>query len=171
MRKVALFLVAAAALAQTGMGRRAPGFALIDQKSKLHDLYDYRGRVVLLDFMNTDCPHCKTFSKILQDAGVRYGQRLVVLSVVLPPDPTSTVARYADENGVKTPFLFDCGQAAFSYIRPKTSAINLPHLFIINREGYIAGDYEYGPSTKEIFEGKGLISELSRIVGPPGTPL
>ena len=36
--------------------RRAPGFSLPDLNHKQYDLGDYRGRVVLIDIMKTDCP-------------------------------------------------------------------------------------------------------------------
>jgi len=36
--------------------RRAPGFALPDVNVNYHDLADYRGKVVLLDILQTSCP-------------------------------------------------------------------------------------------------------------------
>jgi peroxiredoxin len=165
---VLIFLVSAALLAQGG-ARRAPGFALVDLKTQMHDLGDYRGKIVIVDFMKTDCPHCKALAATLENAKVRYGNRVAVLSIVMPPDTTAIVERFANDNNLTTPFLFDCGQVAFSYIRPKTNSISLPHLYIVDREGMIVRDYEYGPNNKGIFEGGGLFTELDRLAGPPAS--
>ena len=36
--------------------RRAPSFSLPDSAMRQHDILDYRGSWLLLDFMKTDCP-------------------------------------------------------------------------------------------------------------------
>ena len=46
--------------------RRAPGFSLPDGNLKQHDLQDYRGRVVLVEFMQSQCPNCAAFSRVLE---------------------------------------------------------------------------------------------------------
>jgi peroxiredoxin len=163
---VLIFLASVVLLAQGG-ARRAPGFALLDLKTQMHDLADYRGKVVIIDFMKTDCPHCKALSATLEKAKARYGGRVVVLSIVMPPDTTQIVERFANDNNLTTPILFDCGQVAYSYIRPKTNSINMPHLYIVDREGMIVRDYEYTPQSHAIFEGTNLFPELDRIAGPP----
>ena len=38
-------------------GRRAPGFSLVDSDFVHHDAQDYRGKILLLDIMQTSCPH------------------------------------------------------------------------------------------------------------------
>ena len=56
---VGLYLSALTMLAAGELsGRRAPGFALPDLNLNYHDLADLQGRVVLLEIMQTTCPHC-----------------------------------------------------------------------------------------------------------------
>ena len=58
----AFALLPAALSAGPLSGRRAPGFALPEVVTfNYHDLYDYRGKVVVLEFMRSDCPACNTF--------------------------------------------------------------------------------------------------------------
>ncbi len=146
--------------------RRAPGFSLQDNTGRQHDLADYRGKIVLLEIMQTNCPHCRTFSKILDQIKARYGDRVAALSVVNPPDTPASVARYLAEVKPTTPILFDSGQMAISYFKvtPENPAIDIPHLFIIDANGWIVNDYAYGPKTKGIFEGKALFQELDRLL-------
>ena len=62
-RLTVIIALAAAALVPAGLpaqgARRAPGFCLPDSKMELHDLADYRGKPVILEFMQTTCPHCQ----------------------------------------------------------------------------------------------------------------
>lgn len=155
-------------------GRRAPGFSLPTSSFRQYDLADYRGKIVLLDFMKTSCLHCQTLSHILEEIQARYGDRVVVLSVVHPPDSPETVKAYAVENKIATPILFDCGQMAISYMKvtPGNARVDLPHLFLIDGEGWIRNDYGYSEQNKEIFEGRALHAEVERMLkGAPAKPL
>lgn len=160
---MAVCALATAAAGQTP-GRRAPGFSLPESSRKLVDLQDYRGKVVLIDFMQASCPHCATFSKILEQAKAKYGDRIAIISIVNPPSDPPAVTKYIAENKVTTPILFDCGQVAYSYLLPKTNSINVPHLFIVDGDGMIRSDFGYGPQTREIFEGKGLGAEIDKVL-------
>ena len=152
-------------------GRRAPGFSLPDSSFKQYDLGDYRGKIVLVDIMQTACTHCQTFVRTLEEVKAKYGQKVVILSVVNPPDTADTVQRFVARSFVTTPVLFDCGQMAASYLKvtPQNPKITLPHLFIIDGEGMIRNDYSY-EGNKEIFEGKTLFAELDRMLAPPPAP-
>jgi thiol-disulfide isomerase/thioredoxin len=167
MRFCLVFCVASLLVAAGGLSnRRAPGFSLQDSKGQQHDLYDYRGKIVLVEIMQTSCPHCRAFSKILDQVKAKYGDRVVSLSVVNPPDSPQNVARYLAEVKPSTPVLFDSGQMAISYFKltPENPSIDLPHLFIIDANGWIVNDYAYGAATKGIFEGKAIFPELDRLL-------
>src|SRR6266545_394324 len=78
--------------------RRAPGFCLPDSSIRRYDLQDFRGKVLLLDFMQTNCPHCRALSGVLERAKARYGDKVAILSVVIaPPENQATVAKYISE--------------------------------------------------------------------------
>ena len=170
MRKILLLAgilpIAAAGFAQDKLsGRRAPGFSLPDMRLVQYDLADYRGKFVLLDIMQTSCPHCKLFTKVLEEVKAAYGSRAAILSVVVPPDNQQRVAKYIEETKTSIPILFDCGQMSASYLRvgPANQAIDLPHLFIIDGGGMIVRHYEYRDSP-EIFEGKALFADLEKLL-------
>ena len=153
--------------------RRAPGFSLMDSNGQQHDLYDYRGSIVLLDFMQTNCPHCLKFKKVLEQVKAKYGSRVMILSVVNPPDNPKTVAKFIQDVKPSNPILFDSGQMAISYFKatPANPSIDLPHLFIIDESGWIVSDYGYTPATLRIFEGASLFNELDRLLAAkPATP-
>ncbi len=142
MRTFATILMCAALplAAQAPSGRRAPSFSLPDSTFKQYDILDYRGRWLLLDFMRTDCPHCKALSKTLEDVKARYKAKLAALSIVVPPENMTTVNRYITENKTTVPILFDSGQVAASYfnITPTNNGgFDTPHWFAIDPSGMI----------------------------------
>jgi len=161
-RRIALIL-SIAALAVWGAGRRAPGFALPDSRMQVFDLADYRGKIVLLEFMQTTCPHCNEFANVLHQVEQKYGSKVQILAVVkAPEDDAGKVAGYVAAHKVTYPILFDTGQMMFSYVRSGT--LGFPHLYVIDGNGDIRSDYGYSLTTRDVFEGKALFSELDRMI-------
>jgi thiol-disulfide isomerase/thioredoxin len=168
MRKLLIILTCALTLATAQGLRRAPGFALPNSQMKVTDLADYRGKVVVLEFMQTTCPHCAAFADILAEVEQKYAGRVQILAVVKSPeDNTNTVAQYVAGHKVDYPVLFDAGQMAYSYIL--SANLQFPHIYIIDGNGYIHGDHVYSVTTRDIFEGKALFTELDRLLGASAT--
>jgi peroxiredoxin Q/BCP len=144
-RFLAALACAALILSAQGLsGRRAPSFSLPDSKLVQHDILDYRGKWLIVDFMRTDCPHCKALSKTLEEVQARYGgAKLAVLSVVIPPDTTATVGKYISDNNVTIPIVFDSGQVAMTYFKasPARPSFDTPHWFAIDPNGTIVHDW------------------------------
>ena len=166
MRCLSLLLVSAVCVFGAGelSGRRAPGFSLPDSAGKQHDPLDYRGKVLIVDFMQVTCEHCVKFSAILEQARIRYGDKIAVLSIVNPPSEQKGVADYIAKGKIKSPILFDCGQVSYSYLKPTSPNIIIPHVFLIDADGVIRNDFRYGANSLEIFEGKGLFAELDKML-------
>src|SRR5215469_7954708 len=117
MRKFLLPFTCALALTAADGPRRAPGFALFDSKMQVFDLFDYRGKVVLLEFMETTCPHCAAFADVLRQVEEKYAGKVQILSVVeASKDNSNTVAQYIAGHKVSYPILYDQGQMAYSYV-------------------------------------------------------
>ncbi|MGH9657294.1 MAG: peroxiredoxin family protein [Bryobacteraceae bacterium] len=147
------------------LGKRAPGFALLDAETqKIHDILDYRGRVVVLEFMQAACPHCAKFTNLLDQAQTKYGNRVAILSIANPPSNHQAVAEFVKANKVKTPILFDCGQVLYSYVAPKTGSILVPQVFLIDAQGIVRREFGYTEETRAIFEGKGLFAEIDAVL-------
>jgi peroxiredoxin len=166
MRFLCLVLLSAACLPGAGelSGRRAPGFSLPEGPGLQRDPQDYRGKVLIVDFMQVTCEHCIVFSAILEQARARYGDKIAILSIVNPPSDAKGVADYITQHKSKSPILFDCGQVAYSYLKPTSPTITIPHVFLIDAEGMIRNDFAFGNDTLEIFQGKGLFAEIDKLL-------
>ena len=142
MRFAALMLAGALLLPAQFNYRRAPGFALPDTQQKYHDLADYRGKVVVIDIMRTDCPHCREMTATLEQVKTKYAGKVQVLSVVTMPDNMGSVQKYVQANKVTSPVLFDCGQMIASYLKlgPSNPTVSLPTVYVIDRNGMIRSE-------------------------------
>ena len=145
-------------------GRRAPGFSLPEAPGVQRDPQDYRGKILIVDFMQVSCEHCIAFSAILEQARAKYGDKIAILSIVNPPSDAKGVADYIAQHKVKSPILFDCGQVAYSYLKPSSPTITIPHVFLIDGEGMIRNDFAFGNDTLEVFQGKGLFAEIDKLL-------
>jgi thiol-disulfide isomerase/thioredoxin len=162
-------LLAAALLSASGelSNRRAPSFALPSlDYTHFYDILDYRGKVLVIDIMSTTCPHCQLLSTTLEKVAQKYGDKVAVLSVVLPPDNQSTVERYKSVNHITVPIAADMGQMTISYLqaKPGQSHIDVPHIFVIDKQGMIRNDFAYSEKDKSVFEGPGLFPEIDKLL-------
>ena len=178
-RLAAVSVLSVAAMLGAGnlANRRAPGFSLMDINYNQHDLADYRGKVVLVEFMRTDCPVCQGFTSIIEKIRARFGERIEVLTIVnTPPDSQPAVLNFINTYKVKNPILFDCGQVAASYLKltPQNPQVSLPHFFVLDQKGTIRSNYEYAASTETYFTGDAtpLVQEIEALLREtaPATP-
>lgn len=164
MRNILAVLLCSAALVSAQGPRRAPGFALPDSKFQFHDLADYRGKVLVLEFMNTTCPHCAKFTDILAQVGEKYGDKVAILAVTnINTDHPAQIAEYISGHKIAYPVVMDQGQMMFSYILSPKGA-EVPRVYVIDPNGYIRADYFYDMTTRDIFEGKGLFAEIDKVL-------
>ena len=172
IRSAFCFLLVASGLALAASGelsnRRAPGFALPDPTYQhYYDLQDFAGKVVIVDIMSTRCPHCLLLSTTLEQVKARYGEEVAILEVVLPPDNQDTVSKFVATNNVTIPVVCDMGQMTASYFKATPSTMNqvvVLHLFLIDKQGIIRNDFAYEESTRAVFEGAGLFTEIDKLL-------
>jgi peroxiredoxin len=164
MRTILIAFVCTVALAAGDGARRAPGFALPDLKGQFHDLADYRGKVLILEFLKTDCPHCAAFAEVLAQLQPKYGDKVAVLAVAhINTDAPQNILQYITGHKLTYPVALDQGQMMFSYLRNPQGA-PMPHVYVIDATGYIRGDYEYTALTRDVFEGNALFGDIDRLL-------
>src|ERR1700722_7427971 len=154
MKVPAALLLGALTLFAAGdySNRRAPGFSLSDSHFQQHDTQDYRGKVLIVEFMQTTCPVCQRLTDTLVQVKAKYGDKIGVMSVLTLPDNFQTVDKFAADRKIPWPMLFDSGQVMMSYLKvtPANPKVEFPHLFIVDREGTIRYDFEGGGGAAEI---------------------
>ena len=165
---IAVLLTAVSIYAAAGANsnRPAPGFSLMDSHFNQHDPQDYRGKIIVIDFMKTECPVCNSLADSLSELQTRYGDRVVFLSIVTLPDTFETADKFAADHQLKSPILFDSGQVMMSYLQLKPTGnmnVHFPHIFVIDQTGMIRYDVD-GSDPKALTVGalSGEIEKLNR---------
>ena len=131
-------------------------FTLQDQNGKEHQLANYQGKVVFLNFWTTWCTYCKTELQDLQELYEEYGKNekdVIFLGVTSPlSDKNQNAAdvekdqimQYIKQNSLNFPILFDeDGRVYNSYY-----IYAFPTSFLINQDGEVEW-YSPGALPKE----------------------
>jgi peroxiredoxin len=143
------FLVALAALAALGLahatapGTPAPDFAVADATGKTVKLSDYRGKFVVLEWTNPECPFVRKHygSRNMQDLQKEWGAKDVVWLAVNSTrqdhyeykDGARMQAWMAAQGASPLAVLIDGQSAAGRAYAAKTT----PHMFVIGPDGRI----------------------------------
>ncbi len=141
-----------AATAEINVGDPAPGFNLVDQYGKTHQLADYQGKwVVLYFYPKDDTPGCTKEACNFRDDILQLQElNAQVLGVSL--DDAESHAKFAEKYGLPFPLLSDAGgEVAKQYgslwsLGPVKIATR--HSFIIDTRGKLAKIYrDVSPET------------------------
>ncbi len=141
---LAICVIHAHVLGQATVGQPAPDFTGTDINGRTHRLSDYRGKIVVLEAYNYDCPFCANHYKTramqgLQEATVSKG----VIWLVVNSTHTSNPSYRKPEDARKE--FAQVGMKATAWIDDNSGAIGkrygmktTPHLFVINKDGALA---------------------------------
>ena len=174
-----LILFSTVVLAQVANNQLAPNFTLTDSNGQKHSLSDYKGKFLVLEWFNPDCPFVKKHydSGNMQQLQKKYTAKGVVwLSIDssaagqegnYPPQGLNKFM--ADKGGVPTVVFADAnGQLGHLY-----GAQTTPHMFVINPEGKLIyqGAIDDIPSTdvQDMTKAKNYVREAldSAMYGNP----
>jgi len=131
-------------VAQVESGKPAPDFEAKDINGKTHKLSDYKGKVIVLEAVNFDCPFVQNhyesgamqeLQKELTDKGVVW---LLVNSTRKDSDsyrnPAAAEAELEKHKVKATALIDDSDGTVGRAYGMKTT----PHMFVINKEGILA---------------------------------
>lgn len=130
------------------LGSKAPEFTLTDHAGKSHKLSDHSGKIVVLEWINPECPfvvrHYKT-GTMKQLAEKYAGQEVVWLAInTTSHAKPEEMKAWADKHGFSYPVLMDnSGEVGKKY-----GAQTTPHMYIIHKDGTLVyqGGIDNDPS-------------------------
>jgi len=144
--------------------KKAPEFTLQSFDGKQVGLSQYRGKIVVLEWLNFECPfsryHYQTKNTML-DLAKKYKNKNVVWLAVNSTSHTTPEANQAFAKKYKLPFPILNDKPGL--VGKKYAAKTTPHMFIIDTNGRIAydGAIDNAPSGK-IKEGKEVINYVDK---------
>ncbi len=126
---------------QAKIGEKAPAFTLTDTHGKTHSLADFKGKYVVLEWINFDCPFVVKHyeSKNMQNLQKKYtGKDVVWLTICSSGEgkqghyDNNTINEKLKERGASmTAYLIDEDGTVGKKYMAKTT----PHMYIISPEG------------------------------------
>ncbi len=152
---LAVLAAPAVQAADAVVGEKAPDFTAADSNGKNHALASYKGKIVVLEWLNHQCPFVKKHygSGHMQELQKTYtGKGVIWLSVIssapgkqgyLTPEEANSVTK--EKGAAPTAVLLDPQGAVGKLYGAKTT----PHMFIINADGALVynGAIDDTPST------------------------
>ena len=138
-----LFLVQFLALADAQVGKPAPDFTVKDLDGKTHKLSDYKGKVVVLEAYNLDCPFCANHYKTgaMQEAQEWAKSKGAAWLLVNSSNPKSGSYRDASKakqemaaQKIKATWIDDSSGELGKAYGLKTT----PHMVVIDKSGKVA---------------------------------
>ena len=165
---VSMAVLVSAAQAAVAPGQAAPEFSLVDINGNVQKLSDYRGKYVVLEWFNSECPFVQKHyeSGNMQALQARYTQKGVVwlgINSTSPRhsnyrDPARSQAILKEWKSAPSAFVLDPdGKVGKQY-----GARTTPHMYVIDPKGtlvYVGGiDDKPSTSQRDIATAKNLVA-------------
>ncbi len=139
MLSLAVLMLTGTAFAGDGaaVGDRAPAFTLSDTAGNEVSLSDYSGKVVVLEWLNPDCPFVQRHYKAgtMKNLATKYGAQGVIWLTVNSTKymDAASNAKFRAANDLPYPVLIDqSGEVGHLY-----GAMTTPHMYVIDGGGYL----------------------------------
>jgi thiol-disulfide isomerase/thioredoxin len=134
-------LCSALAVSAAEIPRQAPEYVINMPGGGQELLSKHKGKVVVLEFLLTTCPHCQQSATVLSRLQAQYGPKVQILGVAINPD--------GDIAGFKRQFAtgFTVGsntrETAMAFLQASVMATNfyVPQMVFIDRKGVIRAQY------------------------------
>jgi len=132
-----LVLTCALALADAEVGKAAPDFTVTDVNGKAHKLSDYKGKIVVLESYNLDCPYVANHynTGAMQELqGNLTGKDVAWLTVNSSYDDAAKAKKEVADKKIKSTVVYDpAGKIGKAYGFKTT-----PHMVVIGKDGKVA---------------------------------
>jgi peroxiredoxin len=135
------FLTCAALLPLAGaeVPRKAPDFAIKMPQGGQTLLSQYRGKVVVCEFLFTTCPHCQHASQLMSRLQTEYGPKgMQALGVAFNDMSHMLVPDFVRDFKVNYPVGYSTREAVHTFLQnDPTHALHVPQIVFIDRKGMI----------------------------------
>lgn len=126
-------------LAAADVPRKSPEFAAQTPAGGQLLLSQYKGKVVVLEFAFTTCPHCQASARLLTQLYKEYGPKgFQPITVAFNDMAGMLVPDFVKQNGVTFPVGFSLRDPVLNYLQlPADARLSVPQMVIIDRKGVI----------------------------------
>jgi len=151
--------------------RPAPALSVKTPGGDQVSLESLRGKVVLLEFFLTDCPHCQRTAATIVSVYKDWKPRgLEVLAVAINPDALQKIPEFVQRFNINFPIALGNSPMVKSFA--DISAVKnffVPYIFLIDRRGVIR--FEHGGDDAAFYQNEAvnLRAEADKLLKEPAT--
>ncbi len=148
---LALFL-SPGLFAQLRVPRPADDLRLTDSNGKPLTIRGYRGKVVLIEFLYTTCPHCQAFARTLSKLEDELGPRgLRVVGVAFNPEAehnAAVIGEFVKSSNINFPVGAAPPDTVLNYLGfSMMERFMVPQIVVLDREGVIRAQTDAASSS------------------------
>lgn len=136
---ILLVSLAAAPLMPSDLPRRAPELAIQMSSGEQLLLSKYRGKVVVLEFLSTTCPHCQKASQVMNKLYKEFGPRgFQPLGAAFNPMAGMLVNDYVKQFALSFPVGSVTREQVYEYLqRSPIMMMTVPQIVFVDRQGML----------------------------------
>jgi thiol-disulfide isomerase/thioredoxin len=127
-----------AALAVAPVPRPAREFTFLHADGQQSLLTSYKGRVVVIQFLSTTCPHCQALSKVLNKLSGEMGPGVQFIGVAFNEANAAMAKQYAQDLAIRIPVAYASHETVLSYLGLSVmERLTVPQMVIVDKKGVI----------------------------------
>ena len=127
---------------------------------------DYKGKVVMVLFLSTDCPHCQTTARILAPIYRQYQAKGVeFLGLAVNPSAAQNLPAFVTQYGVEFPIGLGTSMQWYSFAKismMKTPYV--PHAVFVGKDGKVAENHPGDDTAFWQDQGTNVAAALDRLL-------
>jgi peroxiredoxin len=167
---LAVSLVSLSVLAQPPTPRKAPEITIVEPSGKQTLLTSYRGKVVLLAFIFTTCPHCQAVTGVLTKLNNELGPKgFQPLAVAFNDNAGMLVNAFVQNFHPNFPVGYAARPTVMDYLHVTDDAPgwSVPQIVLIDRKGMIVAQ-SAPKGSEELQEESSLRKKITDLLGSGG---
>jgi peroxiredoxin len=170
MKRSVTLLAVAFSITLAGWGgqipRPAPALTVPTPSGQKIDLAEYKGKVVLVEFFLTDCPHCQRSAGNIMPIYKEWKSRgMEVIGVAINPDAKQGIPDFARRFGATYPMGMGDRLTLTNFAELSAVArFFVPYIFLIDRKGMIRFEHAGGDQAFSNNEEQNLRTELDLLL-------
>jgi peroxiredoxin len=137
----AVMLGAAGSLAASAAAvpRKSIEFAVQMPQGGEIPLTQYRGKVLIVEFLITTCPHCQHAAQLLTKMQAEYGPKgFQAIGVSFDPMPRLVVPDFVQSLGLRHPVGYSTREKVYEFLDADLNyAIHVPQLVFVDKQGVV----------------------------------
>lgn len=115
------------------LNQPAPDFELTDIQGKCHQLSDYRGKILIVNFWSAECPHSERADHSTMATLVQWNGQVELLSIAANRNESPQRVEEAAKTRCIPTVLLDREHV----VADLYEAVTTPHTFVVDREGIL----------------------------------